>query len=288
VTALRIAIVGDLHTHFDDIDVAQFAHSDYDLIFFVGDLGGGTPQSSLRIARTISRLNRKTLGLPGNNDTGDIAELAAELSHRAGLDRLTRLRTGQAQPAPIGLCGYSVHRLGGDGLDITLIAGRPHSLGGPDLSFPDYMAANYDVADMEASRRRLCTLIDGVESRDLLVFAHNGPTGFGEQPHDMWGCDFKPGGGDWGDPDLAAAIAHARASGKRVHAVVAGHMHLRTKDGTERPWLAERDGIIYVNSARVPRIIPAADGVLRHHIALVATVEQGVVRVAVEEVLLPS
>ena len=97
----------------------------------------------------------------------------------------------------------------------------------------------------------------------------------------MWGCDFRPGGGDWGDPDLEAAIDHALARGKRVLAVVAGHMHHRTKCGNERPWRLDRDGVIYVNAAKVPRIFAADSRVQRHHVAL----EIGAAGAAVTEVL---
>ena len=71
---MRIGVVGDLHTHWDEMDVAHIDRSDYDLLFFTGDLGGGTASSSLRIARVISRLRKQALVMPGNNDTGDIAE----------------------------------------------------------------------------------------------------------------------------------------------------------------------------------------------------------------------
>ena len=281
---IRIGVIGDLHTHWDDVDVAQFNASDYDLVIFIGDLGGGTPESSLRVARSIARLDKPTLVIPGNNDTGDLVELAAELSHRDGLQKLDALRMGAAQRTPVRLCGYSLHHLTRDAFDVTLIFGRPHSLGGGDLSFPEHMTDSYDVPTLEHSTQRLCALVDESPSEHLVFFAHNGPTGLGAEPHDMWGCDFKPGGGDWGDPDLAAAVAHARRAGKRVHAVVAGHMHLRTKQGVERPWLTHRDGIGYVNAARVPRILAAEDNVYRHHVALTITAAG----VDAEEVLVPQ
>lgn len=273
MTSFRIGVIGDLHTHWDDVDVAQFAGSNYDLLFFVGDLGGGTPESTLRVARTIARLNRPALVMPGNNDTGDMSALAAELSHRAGLNRLNAMRTGSAERPPIQPCGYSTHRFVRDSLDVTLLAARPHSMGGPELSFPEYMAGNYGIGSLADSTGRLCALIDGIESQSVVIFSHNGPTGFGSEPHAMWGCDFKPGGGDWGDPDLAAAIQYARQRGKRVLAVLAGHMHLRTKQGAQRPWLHERDGTAYVNTARVPRIFASNNEVLRHHVSLAITVE---------------
>lgn len=267
---VRIGIVGDLHAHWDDVDVGQLGASDYDLLFFVGDLGGGTRESTLRVARTLSRLGRPTLVLPGNNDTWDLDELAAELTHRAGLRELARIRQGEGGPdGPlIRLCGFSAHRLTSAEVDVTLIAARPHSMGGDALSFPEHMQTYYGVDSLACARERLCALVDQAETRDLLFMAHNGPLGLGDRPEDMWGCDFKHGGGDWGDPDLAETIAYARAKGFRVLAVVAGHMHLRTKAGVERPWLRERDGTLYVNSARVPRIFADGGTVRRHHVAL--------------------
>ena len=284
---MRIGIIGDLHTHWDDLDVALFDASHYDLLVFIGDLGGGSADSSLRIARIMSRLTKPALVMPGNNDTGDIASLAAELTHRGGLRRLGAIRNESSWPAAVRLCGYSSHRLVQDGIDVTLIAARPHSMGGPDLSFADYMASSYDIPTMQASARRLRALVDAAPSRDLVFVGHNGPTGLGGAAEDMWGCDFRPGGGDWGDPDLAGAVGHAQASGRRVLAVIAGHMHLRTKGGIERAWRKERDGVLYVNAARVPRIIHARDQVRRHHVAVeLAPGADGRSAISVREVLL--
>lgn len=267
---LRIGIVGDLHSHWDDVDVLHLGNSDYDLLFFIGDLGGGTRESTLRVARTISRLPKPTLVLPGNNDTWDLAELTAELTHRAGIRRLTQIRDGfDAGSEPlVRLCGFTAHRLASDSVDITLITGRPHSLGGLELSFPEHMQTYYGVDSMDAARQRLRELVDQAETQELVFCSHNGPRGLGDQPEDMWGCDFKPDGGDWGDPDLADAIDYAIEKGHRVLAVVAGHMHLRTKTGGERPWIRELEGVTYVNSARVPRIRSVGNAVRRHHLAL--------------------
>ena len=78
-------------------------------------------------------------------------------------------------------------------------------------------------------------------------------------------------------------IAYARAGGKRVLAVIAGHMHLRTKQGVERPWREERDGTVYINSARVPRIFSAADGTRRHHLAMCISANGIVVNEVLQE-----
>jgi hypothetical protein len=79
---LRLGVIVDLHTHWDNVDVAQFAGTDYDLLYFTGDLGGGTPDSRLRMARAMAGLRHPTLVMPGNNDTVDIEQLAAELAHQ--------------------------------------------------------------------------------------------------------------------------------------------------------------------------------------------------------------
>ncbi|MGH8459189.1 MAG: hypothetical protein ACRESV_07555, partial [Nevskiales bacterium] len=87
---------------------------------------------------------------------------------------------------------------------------------------------------------------------------------------DIWGCDFRPEGGDFGDPDLRAAVEYAIALGKTVHAVIAGHMHHRLKGGggERRYWQIRQDGILYINAARVPRIRRRVPGQPRHHVAL--------------------
>ena len=130
----------------------------------------------------------------------------------------------------------------------------------PDLAAEDAgLAEGFGVvvADLSfISTTGLLPLMAGflAEDGDLLVLSHNGPAGLGDRADSIWGCDFREEEGDWGDPDLTQAIDHARAQGKRVLAVIGGHMHLRTKQGVERPWRTERDGTLYLNAARVPRI----------------------------------
>jgi uncharacterized protein (TIGR04168 family) len=100
------------------------------------------------------------------------------------------------------------------------------------------------------------------------VLAHCGPQGLGDARDAIYGCDFRPDAGDWGDPDLTQALAHAAESGKRVLAVVAGHMHHALRGGGERSWHEQRAGIHHVNAARVPRIRRSASGSERHHVSL--------------------
>lgn len=280
---LRIGIVGDLHTHWDETDVHQIGALDYDLLYFTGDLGGGSTRSCLNMARLIARLGKPALVMPGNNDTVDIGRLAAELNHQQGLNAILSI-TGRTDAAgPISLCGYSHHGVRVAGREISLIAARPHSMGGPELTFPEYMNETYGISTLDSSTARLCKLVDNAGD-EIIFLAHNGPLGLGENPADMWGCDFKPGGGDWGDTDLAAAIAYAQSREKSVLAVIAGHMHLRTKHGDERPWRHHLNGTAYINAARVPRIFSGDDDVYRHHVELTIGAE----KIAFREVLLPQ
>lgn len=280
----RLGVIGDLHTHWDEVDVAQFAGTDYDLLYFTGDLGGGTPESCLRMARAMAALRHPTLVMPGNNDTVEIERLAAELAHQNGLNQLLTMAGSDAPAHPITLCGYSRHSIHLADFDIDLITARPHSMGGPQLSFPDYMQDTYGIADLDASARRLVELVENSVADTLIFLAHNGPLGLGGHPDAMWGCDFKDDGGDWGDADLTRAIEHAQAIGKTVLAVIGGHMHLRTKQGNQRPWKLERDAITYINAARVPRIFSSTDDVYRHHISVTVAASG----IHAEEVLVPQ
>ena len=284
-----IGIIGDLHTYWDEIDNAQIDQRAYELLLFTGDLGGGTPDSCLRIAQALSRLKSPALVMPGNNDMVDIEKLAAELRYRRGIRRLMTLRRSSTdaedeRPSGARLCGYSNHRFTQNAIDFTVVTGRPHSMGGPELAFPEYMQESWQIESLRASRERLIGLVEATETEQLIFLSHNGPTGLGDRPSDIWGCDFKPGGGDWGDPDLGDAIAHARALGKQVLAVIAGHMHHRTRDGSERPWCVKADDTVYVNPARGPRIFAGEDGPSRHHVAM--TISRG--GIAVEETFLAS
>jgi uncharacterized protein (TIGR04168 family) len=87
----------------------------------------------------------------------------------------------------------------------------------------------------------------------------------------MWGNDFWPEAGDFGDSDLRQAIDFAQQRGKTILAVVAGHMHHHVKKGGQRTWHLVQDGINYMNAARVPRNFVVDGRTLHHHICLTLT-----------------
>lgn len=281
----QIAVIGDLHSAWDDEDVAYFNQSSYALLLFTGDLGASSRQDGLRIAKSISQLERDALVMPGNNDVEQYGLLASELAYRAGMRSLmqeinsvtdTGLRPTESRAR---VCGYSRHVFSFAGNRITILSGRPFSMGGPQLAFAADLENDFGVPDLEASTARLLQLVDGVRTRDVIFLSHNGPAGFGAEPHSPWGNDFRSDGGDWGDPDLAAAIVRAKELDLRVRAVIGGHMHSPLRGGGPRTWQVERDGTLYINPARVPRIYRGEAGLVRHHVALRLTTD----RISAEE-----
>ena len=280
--ASSIAIIGDLHSAWNERDVEYFNGSGYPLLLFTGDLGGNGAQDGLRIAKSLSYLTRPALVMLGNNDVEQYASIAAELTYRrsrAGL--MGNLRSEPPPPPGSGhaeTCGYSSHyvRLGKE--ELTIIAGRPFAMGGGELTFPRALEDSYGVSSLEESALRLKELIDTASTRNLVFLSHNGPSGLGGQPSSLWGCDFRREGGDWGDADLTHAIAYARERERRTLAVIAGHMHWSLKGGGLRESRLERAETLYVNAARVPRIVRTDGSEKRHHMAL--SLRDGTVTVA--------
>lgn len=266
---IRFAVIGDVHTHFDATDVRQLDAAGYDLVLFVGDLAGYLDPGH-EVARQIATLRTPALVLPGNHDGVSLPHLAAEIFDWRPARRVLELDQGRRCAAladalgPVPLVGYSLHDVEVGGVAVTLIAARPHSFGGPRLAFGRHLRRWYGVDSLEGSAERLKRLVETARHDDLVFLAHNGPTGLGARRDSIWGCDFRAEEGDFGDPDLREAVAHARALGRRVRAVVAGHMHHALKGGGQRIWRVVRDDTLYVNAARVPRM----DGERRHHVAV--------------------
>ena len=287
---MRLGVVGDIHLDFDEVDVEQLDEEGYDALLFVGDLAQFSHRAGLEVARCIASLRTRAIVIPGNHDAAHVGQMAAEVLEAdaiipwLNLGQRSRAEAFEGALGDKELAGYSVHRLEGQGRAVDVIAARPHSAGGPRLAFRPYLRERFGVDDLEDSVRRLSTLVDESDADEMIFFAHNGPAGLGEKRDDIWGCDFRKEGGDFGDLDLARAVDHARRVGKRVRAVVAGHMHHRLKGGGSRRWQVEEDGVLYVNAARVPRVFARGGRTLRHHVSLTLTDE----RVRAREVLRSS
>lgn len=271
------AVIGDAHMQFVKEDVQYFNASQYDALLFVGDLASKNPDSLFRLLPLVNQLKKPAYLIPGNHDTTGVRALLGELmqntflinlgarSQPARMQRLKKELTGAV------LCGYSLHDLPGK---LQLLAARPFSMGSTNktVNFRPFLEKEYGIATCEQSRDRIKALIDRVNS-PYLILAHHGPFGLGHRATDIWGADFLPHETDFGDVDLAEAIAYARSIGKAPLAVIAGHMHYPTKHGKKpKQWWLLKDGIMYVNAARWPRIFRHEGRWLHHHVRL--TVEE--------------
>ena len=270
-----VAVVGDLHSAWEVEDIGYFQRTEYPLLLVTGDLGHAGSSDGRRIARTLAQLTPEVLVMPGNNDAADYPHIRAELTYRRARADLLADAVAEGHSIPPSresaqLCGYSLHAIELNGFALTVVAGRPFSMGGPELAFSQALARVHDVHSMRDSIERLCTLVDETSTQHVVFLAHNGPTGLGSEPEDIWGRDFHPDAGDWGDPDLRAAIEHAVQRGRKVLAVIAGHMHwaVSGRQDLQRRWQLRKDGILYVNAARVPRVFAQGEQSVRHHIHL--------------------
>lgn len=268
---MKLAVIGDVHHAYNEVDTAYFNASDHDALLFTGDIYNFSLERGLRAAAELARLQKPALLVPGNHDAIHPAQLAAEITRHTGLIRLTsmghskRVRDLREAVGGVQVGGYAIHRLK-EGLDV--VSGRPHSMGGSSISFAPHLADAYGVRTIHDSVNRMRQCIDQSDASQLVFLAHNGPTGLGGRRHDLWGADFLREEGDFGDADLRHAIDYALSRGKRVLAVIAGHMHHRIRGGGKRKWYERRDGVLYINAARVPRIFEERGGVFHHHVDL--------------------
>ena len=270
---IQLAIIGDVHRQFDPHDVTQFNQSDYDLLLCTGDLANMWHREGLVAARQMARLQKPTLIIPGNHDTLTLPQLVAEIKQWPRLRRWLawgqgrRLRQWQRALGPVQVGGYSVHPMPGAD-DLAVVVGRPFAMGGSVLHCQPQLKRQFGIGTMVESAARLCQLIEQTSQQKLIFLAHNGPTGLGSTRKSIWGKDFHPDEGDFGDSDLRAAIDFAQTHGKIVLAVVAGHMHHHVKREGNRTWHLVADGIHYLNAARVPRIFEENGRTVYHHIRL--------------------
>lgn len=264
---MNIAVIGDIHGFWDSHDTAFFNASTYDALLFVGDLPRWT--GTRAIAREIGRVTKPAWLIPGNHDGCTKRQLLAEMGGSPLLCYLTSLgmqRRVAAMRVALGavrMAGYECFELEHD---LGLIVARPHAMGPDRFYYRHYMRSAHAVSNYAESADKLKSIVDKSPKR-LIFLAHNGPSGLGDQPHDIWGCDFAPEKGDFGDPDLRAAVDHAKHTGHQVLAVVAGHMHLYNPDRQMTRTRHVDDGTtLYVNAAEVARI--RKQDSRRHHVAL--------------------
>lgn len=234
-------VVGDVHKHWRVEDGRFLERAGAAQVLFVGDLG----DEDVEIVGEIARLRCAKSVILGNHDAWQsfsIKQPSQKLV--ASLDLLDGDHIA-----------YEVRDI--PEASVSIVGARPFSWGGKSLRSPELYERLYGIRDHESSARRIVDAAQGARFQDLLILAHNGPTGLGERTRDIWGKDFGTHpGGDWGDQDLELAIADLASQGFRVRCVVAGHMHdrLATPRGAQRVRFVTKDDTFYVNPAVVPRL----------------------------------
>ena len=231
---LRIAIAGDLHGQWDSTDESLLGFLQPDALLVVGDLSDG--QS--RIPSRLAQLPLPVACILGNHDTG----------------RDPTGRTLQRQLDALGErhCGWSLRELHPPG--VAVVGGRPASAGGGFHINPASRAVFGPLTLQDSADRISAAALAADPQLPLILLAHSGPSGLGSAANDICGRDWKAPICDWGDQDLALAIAEIQRQ-RSLPLVVFGHMHHRLKrgQGERRSFCIDRRGTAYLNTAFVPR-----------------------------------
>jgi uncharacterized protein (TIGR04168 family) len=266
----RIAVVGDVHDLWDAEDEAALKHLGVDLVLLVGDFGN----ESVEVVRAIANLNLPKAAILGNHDAW---YSATEWGRKKCPYNRQQEDWVQQQLDLLGATHVGYGKLDIPQLELTVVGGRPFSWGGSIWKNEDFYLNRYGVNSFAESTDRIVAAAKRAAYNTVLFVGHCGPTGLGDQPEDPCGKDWQPIGGDYGDPDLAAAIAQTRDLGKTIPLVAFGHMHhqLRHTKARLRKAIEVDNGTIYLNAARVPRIVKTEAG-HRRNFSLV-TLQAGVV-----------
>jgi uncharacterized protein (TIGR04168 family) len=270
MTKARIAIVGDIHDQWDPIDAITLKALGVDLLLFVGDYGN----ESVGIVRQISQLDWPKAAIMGNHDAW--YSTTAWGKQRCPYDRTQEDRV-QQQLELLGDCHVGYGYKDFPDLGVSVVGARPFSWGGSHWKYSKFYKERFGVHSFGESAKRITRSIEAAAGETILIIGHNGPAGLGDQPNDPCGKDWgelidgQLAGGDYGDPDLAMAIAAAKALGKSIPLVAFGHMHHRLKSGQPRRTQAHRDQTHYFNAACVPRV-QTIDGESVRHFGLVTLV----------------
>lgn len=248
---LQIAVIGDVHDQWDEEDIAALHSLDVDLVLFVGDFGN----EAVEVVRSIASLTLPKAAIFGNHDAWYTATPwgRKKCPYNRHEEDWVQLQMDLLGPADVSYGKRDFPERG-----VTVIGGRPFSWGGSEWKYEAFYRDRYGVHNFDESLERMKQAIDAAAFDTLIFVGHCGPTGLGDTPEAPCGRDWKPLGGDFGDPDLAAAIAYAQQLGKSVPLVTFGHMHhtLRHRKDIQRQRVSvDPAHTLYLNSACVPRIV---------------------------------
>jgi uncharacterized protein (TIGR04168 family) len=257
---IKIAIVGDVHDQWETADEIALQHLGVDLVLFVGDFGN----EAVELVGRLAAIDLPKAAIFGNHDAWYTASDWGR--RKRPYDPHTEDRV-QQQTDLLGANCVGYGKLDFPQLNLSVIGSRPFSWGGPQWKYSDFYEDRFGIDSFEASTQRIVEMAASATCEHLIIIGHNGPTGLGEDPESICGKDWgEPIGGDYGDPDLEAAISILQAQGKSVPLVTFGHMHHKlrhTKERLRQP-IVVHPGTIYLNAARCPRILATIERTVRN------------------------
>lgn len=247
---IKIAVVGDIHDQWEAEDGIALQHLGVDLVLFVGDFGN----ESVEIVRAIAALDIPKAAVFGNHDAWYTATDWGR--KKCPYDRRQEDWV-QQQIDLLGETHVGYGKLDFPALNLTVVGSRPFSWGGSVWKNASFYQERFGATSFEESTARIVAAADSAAYNTVIFLGHNGPVGLGDRAEDPCGKDWQPLGGDFGDPDLAHAIAQTRAKGKTIPLVTFGHMHhkLRHTHQQLRTAISATEGTVYLNAASVPRIV---------------------------------
>jgi uncharacterized protein (TIGR04168 family) len=268
---LRIAIVGDIHSEWGNLDNHLLQQLDLDLVLFVGDLGN----EDVVVATHIAAIDLPKAIILGNHDAWYTASPWGQ--SQCPYDRTQEDRV-QQQLDVLGIHHVGYGHLDFPKLNLSVVGSRPFSWGGKEWRNKGFYQERFGVGGFTESTARIVESAAQTNTDRLIFISHNGPTGLGDEPSDICGRDWETIGGDYGDPDLAAALQTVLEMGKQIPLVAFGHMHHRLRHDRSqlRTAFKQVKNTLYLNAARCPRLVSSAAGNELRNFSIVTLTETGV------------
>ena len=257
---IKIAIVGDVHDRWEPEDELALKHLGVDLVLFVGDFGN----EAVELVRAIAAVDLPKAAVFGNHDAWYTATNWGR--KKRPYDPKVEDRV-QQQINILGECHVGYGKRDFPELGLSVVGSRPFSWGGPEWNLADFYRDRFGINSFTESTRQIVEAARSAACETIVFLGHNGPTGLGDAPEDPCGRDWKPLGGDRGDPDFAEAISQTRTLGKSIPLVAFGHMHHKlrhTKKRLRKFFEVGIGGTVYLNAASAPRIVEVEGKKLRN------------------------
>ena len=254
-----IAVVGDVHDQWEWQDNACLQELGVDLALFVGDFGN----EAVTVVERVAALKLPKAVILGNHDAHYSASKRGR--KKCPYDRAKEDRV-QQQLDLLGADHVGYNKRDFEQFHLSVVGSRPFSWGGPEWRNEEFYQQRYGVTGFSDSTEQIMGTVRETAYPTTIFLGHNGPKGLGENRYDPCGRDWKPAGGDYGDPDLASAIGQSRQWGKTIPLVTFGHMHhqLRyTNDYQRTAVRQDEQGTVYFNAACVPRLVETENCRLR-------------------------